>query len=172
VTDRADAPRRRSLLLAGAAGLLGGIVPPPAAAATTRIAWPELRLLDGSTLAPSAWDGIAAVVVFWSTTCPFCKRHNVHVEKLFRSVADRPLRVLGVALDRDPAAVRRYVAGNGYGFAVTLDEGRLQQRFSSRRVIPMSCVVDRHGMLVKVLPGEMFEEDVMELPALAGAAAI
>jgi hypothetical protein len=60
--------------------------------------------------------GRAAVVVFWSTTCPFCRRHNQHVEKLHRPPpAPAPLAVLGVARDRDAEAVRRHAA-HGYTF--------------------------------------------------------
>ena len=48
--------------------------------------------------APAAqWAGHAAVVVFWSTTCPFCKRHNQHIEKLYRAADPQTLAILGVA---------------------------------------------------------------------------
>ena len=33
---------------------------------------------------------------------------------------------------------------------------------SSRRVIPLTLTVDRQGRLGREIPGEMFEEDVME----------
>jgi hypothetical protein len=36
--------------------------------------WPELTLLDGARWVPAA--DRAQVVVFWSVSCPFCKRHN------------------------------------------------------------------------------------------------
>ena len=32
-------------------------------------------------------EGKAVVAVFWSTTCPFCRRHNAHVEKLRQAAA-------------------------------------------------------------------------------------
>lgn len=131
------------------------------------VAWPEVALLDGQRLAPASWQGQAAVVVFWSTTCPFCRRHNQHVEKLHRAAAGKPLRVLGVARERDPALVRRYAAAQGYSFPITLDSGPLAQVLSLRNLIPLTVVVDRQGRLKRVLPGEMFEEDLLELIALA-----
>ena len=48
-----------------------------------------------------------------------------------------------------------------------VEGGQLRQRLTSRRVVPMPCVLDRQGRLVQVLPGEMFEEDVMEFARLA-----
>jgi hypothetical protein len=34
---------------------------------------------------------------------------------------------------------------------------------STRRIIPLTLLVDRRGRLKQAIPGEMFEEDVMEL---------
>ena len=127
------------------------------------IEWPQIKLIDGGVLSPASWRGQAAVVVFWATYCPFCKRHNAHVDKLYRATQGQALRVLGVALDADEKAVRQYMANNQYEFPVALDGGSLRQRLTSRRVIPMTCVLDRQGRLLQAIPGEMFEEDVLGL---------
>lgn len=154
---------RRALLLALGASAL----PLAAAPAPAQIRWPSIALLDGSTLTAADWADTGAIVVFFTTTCPYCKRHNVHVDKLHRTLAGRHLRVLGVAGDRDPASVRRYMAANGYAFPVAMDAGRLRPLFTTRDVVPTTCVVDRAGRLLETLSGEMFEEDVMELAQLA-----
>ena len=125
--------------------------------------WPPIRLLDGTTIEPAAWRDTAAVVVVWATWCPFCRRHNPHVEKLHRSLAGRPLRVIGASIDRDPELVRRYVREHGYTFPMTMDAAPLRQRLGLRTGIPLTAVVDRAGRLVEQIPGEMFEEDVLEL---------
>jgi len=130
------------------------------------VQWPsDIPLLDGGRWAPA--PGQAQVVVFWSTSCPFCRRHNAHVDKLHRSLAGRPVSVLGVARDRDPAAVRRYIAQQGYGFPVTLAWQEMAAALSRRNMIPLTVSVDRQGRLREVIPGEMFEGDVMDLASLA-----
>jgi hypothetical protein len=73
------------------------------------------------------------------------------------------LGVLGVALEDDAGAVRRYMASQGYQFPVTLDDGTLRRQFTARRVIPMTCVLDRQGRLLQAIPGEMAEDDVLGL---------
>ncbi len=157
--------KRRDCLLAGMAGVVAGSVrsaePPPARG----IDWPALRLLDGEPLAPASWRGQPALVVVWATYCPFCKRHNAHVDKLARQMRGQPLRILGLATDTDEAAVRSYMANNNYQFPVALDTGKLRQQLTQRRVIPMTCLIDRQGRLIEAIAGEMFEEDVMELAA-------
>ncbi|MDO9284364.1 MAG: TlpA disulfide reductase family protein, partial [Aquabacterium sp.] len=144
-----------------------GAMAPPAQG--DRVRWPEVRLLDGRLLAAPALRGQAAVLVFFSTTCPFCLRHNQHVQKLVAASAGLPLQVLGVALERSADEVRQYLARRGLAFDVTLDERALRSVLSPRRVIPLTCVLDRDGRLREVIPGEMFEDDVLGLTRWARA---
>lgn len=166
--------RRRDLLHA-CAGLAFGCPPailPGAVAAVGParagevVTWPEVTLLDGTRWQGPPQAGAATVVVFWSTTCPFCLRHNAHVEKLRRATQGRSLQILTVAREKDPATVRAYLQRHGYGFAVTLQADPMAQALATRKVIPLTVTVGRDGRLRQVIPGEMFEEDVMELARL------
>lgn len=163
-------PPRRRQWLGAAAGLVlaprawADAVP---AARGERVAWPAgLPLLDGGAWQPR--PGQAVVVVFWSTTCPFCQRHNRHVEKLHQALQGRDAAVLGAARDTDAGAVKAYMARHGLGFPVTMAWRGLAAALSARRIIPLTVTVDRDGRLHQVIPGEMFESDVLGLAALAG----
>lgn len=138
----------------------------PARAGET-VLWPEVTLLDGSRWSAARAAGKAVVVVFWSTTCPFCLRHNAHVARLQRQSAGLPLEIVTVAIDRDAASVRRYLELHGHRFAVTLDHKAMAAALSTRRMIPLTVTVARDGRLRQVIPGEMFEDDVLELARLA-----
>jgi thiol-disulfide isomerase/thioredoxin len=141
----------------------------PAGATDAPVAWPAIELLDGTVWSPESWRGQAGVLLIWATWCPFCVRHNPHVDALHRAAqaAGRPLRVLAASLDRDPERVRRYVRERGYAFPVTMGAEALRARFALRRVTPTTVTFDRRGRLVQRIPGEMFEEDVMALIGLA-----
>jgi thiol-disulfide isomerase/thioredoxin len=170
MTPAATIARRR--VLAALALATAGAAPRARAAAAQKgelVAWPAVTLLDGRRLEPAHWQGRLGVVVFWSTTCPFCRRHNQHVEKLQRAAraAGAPLAVLGVARDRDAATVQRYAQAQGYSFDITQDVAPMAAALAPRNLIPQTAVVGRDGRLVQLLPGEMFEEDVMELLDLA-----
>lgn len=158
--------KRRALLAAAATTVCGAAVAAPAQPGEA-VRWPTVQLLDGRTWSAEQVRGQALVVVFWSTTCPFCLRHNAHVEMLRRTLAGKPVQILTAARDRDPAAVRRYLERHGYGFPVTLDHAPLADALSTRQVIPLTILVDRQGRLRQVIPGEMFEEDVLELQNLS-----
>jgi thiol-disulfide isomerase/thioredoxin len=131
------------------------------------VPWPEVTLLDGGRFGAAQAAGHAMVVVFWSITCPYCRRHNPHVEKLHRAAAGKPLRVLGVARDRDPAAVRQHALAQGYSFPITLDAQPLAEVLSLRKLTPLTVTTDRQGRLKQVIPGEMIEDDVLGLLQLA-----
>ena len=133
--------------------------------------WPAVRLLDGTILEPDSWREQASVVVFWATYCPYCKRHNAHVDKLARAMSGQRLRILGVAPDTDEQVVRRYMAANDYRFPVTMDGTSLRAQLGLRFVTPMTCVFDRAGRLAQAIPGEMFEADVLGFAKLASSAA-
>lgn len=167
------AARRRALAGLGALLLAGTGRARAQAAPGERIEWPALTLLDGRTLAPEAWRDTAAVVVFWTTWCPFCRRHNARIDRLHRlmQAQGRRLRVLGVALDGDEAALREYQRANGYAFPVAAGQAALRARFTARRVIPTTCVVGRDGRLRECIAGEMAEDDVMALARHADAPA-
>ncbi len=164
-------PAALGLLVRGPLGTLGTLGPlalDSAVAAPAQqgqaVQWPGVTLLDGKPLTATELQAKPAVVVFWTTTCPFCRRHNQHLEKLHRAAlaAGSPLRVLAAARDRDATTVRRYAQAQGYSFDITLDHLPLAAALSESKVSPLTVYVDRHNRLQQLLPGEMFEEDVME----------
>lgn len=160
--------KRRDIIVAGPALLGAGWARADAlpAAPGERVQWPaSVALLDGQAWQPAA--GQAQIVVIWSTSCPFCRRHNVHLEKLHRALAGRPGAVLGVARESDRAQVQRYAAEQGYSFPVTLAWREFAAALSTRNMIPLTVTVDRSGRLRQVIPGEMSEADVLELASLA-----
>jgi hypothetical protein len=79
--------------------------------------------------------------------------------------------VLSPGAWRDTAAVREHLATNHFHFPTVMGSESFRQGFTTRRVIPMTCLVDRRGRLQQVIPGEMSEEDVLSLASVAGTPA-
>jgi len=150
-----------------AAGALRSAADGPALGDAVR--WPGVRLLDqrsgqaGARIEAAHLRDTAWVLVFFATDCPYCRRHNHHVQKLLQASQGQPLQVLGVALDHDPQIVRAYLQQQGFSFPVTMDAAPLRAAVTQRQGVPLTVVVDRRGRLREVIPGEMFEEDVLGL---------
>ena len=164
-----DVLSRRSVLLGAAvsAWACADTVLAASDPAGAVIEWSPLRMLDGSTLKAQDWQGVPVVVVFWATWCPYCKRHNAHVEKLFQASVGKKLGVLGVSTEADQGKVLRYMHSNQFHFPVALADHGFRAQFSDRRVIPLTCLVSSSGRLVQVVPGEWSQDDVMALAAAA-----
>lgn len=167
--------RRRTLLSRLAPAILAAPLAPwmrgASAAAAARgeaVVWPSVALLDGTPWPAEQVRGQAVVVVFWRLDCPYCERHNAHLDKLYRAAAGKPLTVLGVVVrERDARAVRQHMARRGWQFPVTLDAAPLSAVLSERRSVPLTVSVDRQGRLREVIPGEMFEDDMLGFLKLA-----
>lgn len=150
-------------------GAQGPAFVPPAPALGDRVAWPPISLLDGRAVVHPAPGGAASIVVFFSTTCPFCARHNEHVQKLLERSRGLPLRVLAVAHDRQEAHVRTYLQRRALGFDVSLDHVPMRAALTPLKGIPITCAIDRQQRLREVIRGEMFEDDVLGLAKWAGS---
>ena len=157
-------PGRRQALAALCGAGLGLALPGVHAAPAPRaVAWPALQTLDGAPL-PAPWlQGQATLVVFFSTSCAYCRRHIPRLALLQQRQPALPLRVVLAAQDSPAEAVASHVAERGWRFATTLGSAALHDALSPRRVVPLTCAIDRSGLLREVIPGEMTEDDVMGL---------
>lgn len=166
IARRALLARVPLLLGAGlplAARAAGGTLPATAAAGET-VAWPRPRTLDGQPLEAPWQQGLATVLVFYSTDCGYCHRHLPRVQRLAAGPAGAALLAVGVAHDREADAVRQHAQRLGLDrLRFTLDERPLHAVLSQRRITPLTCVIDRGGRLREVIPGEMTEDDVLGL---------
>lgn len=164
--------RRRQVLQALGAGAAASLASPMAVAQTssaeavatdTPLTLPAWHLLDGPVWSPAELHDTALVLVYFSTTCGYCRRHNQRLDGLVRATRGQALRVLGVAEDTDTGRVRQHWREQGHVFPVTLSDDGLRARLTRRRVIPLTLVLDRTARLRELIPGEMAEADVLGL---------
>lgn len=125
--------------------------------------------LDGGTVRLADFDGQVAVVNFWATWCPFCKKEIPHLIDLKREFGDRGLAIVGAALNWQfnstkagrPSVFRQKVGafameeGLNYTVAlVTKDMEKMLHRFGNpSTTIPYTVVVDRQGRVRRTYQG-------------------
>jgi len=132
-----------------------------------RVSLPEVVLLDGRVLPAGHYAGKPVVVEYWASWCPYCARQNPHLQKLTEAVRGKGLEILTVSIDRQPDDAREYLAKHGYTFDAAMETDALREIFGKRRVIPEIFVIEADGRVAEVIPGEMFEEDVLDLARYA-----
>ena len=153
---------RRHVLAGSAAALLWspGVGRASAEPSAPTIHWPELRLLDGTSLTPLGLNTMPVMLVFWETWCPYCKRHNVHIERLYQATLGMHIRVLGATTETNADKLASYLRANQLHFPVAPIARGFRDQFSQRRVIPLTCLVAENGRLLQAIPGEMGYEDL------------
>ena len=160
-----SAVSRRHVLAGTAAALLWspGVSRASAEPSAPTIHWPALRLLDGTSLTPLGLNTMPVMLVFWETWCPYCKRHNVHIELLYQATLGMHIRVLGATTETNADKLASYLRANQLNFPVAHIERGFRDQFSQRRVIPLTCLVAENRRLLQSIPGEMDYEDLYSL---------
>ena len=132
------------------------------------LALPTLALLDGASWTPAAVAGKTLVVYWWASWCPFCAVQSPHIEALWQARKGSGLQVLGLSIDKQPAAAVNYMKSRGYSFPAGMVTPEVAQRLPKPAGLPVVVVLKvaahgREGQVVFAESGEMHPEDIQGL---------
>jgi hypothetical protein len=164
--------RRRALLkalgLAPAAGTAiadaAATSAPPLPKVGAPLALIDMPLINGGDFKASEAQGQVVLLYWWASWCPFCAIQTPSMQKLWDAQRPRGLQMLGLSIDRDVEAPRRYMAQKGY----TFPSGIVGPQAGSALAkpgdgLPVTCVRGRDGRVAFVESGQMFPEDIADL---------
>ncbi|HEY4886643.1 MAG TPA: TlpA disulfide reductase family protein, partial [Myxococcales bacterium] len=129
----------------------------------------------GALLRPGARPAARAVLIsFFSSACESCSKELPVLQTLSTAYAERGLRVISVALDRDEAAAQRtarLLRESGVTFPVIDDRDRriARQYLGSTLQLPSLFIVDGEGKVVVAKKGYT-DDPATFLPAQVAAA--
>jgi thiol-disulfide isomerase/thioredoxin len=66
--------------------------------------------LDGTEVDTAAWKGKVVLIDFWATWCPPCVAGLPEVRKLYQKYHPKDIEMIGVSLDTDGGALKRFLA--------------------------------------------------------------
>lgn len=113
----------------------------------------ELPNLAGKPVALASFRKQWVLLTFFATWCGPCRSELPSLERLHQSRPTGPLRVVGISIDRDQAALEPFVAGLGLTFPVLWDgAGRAGAAYGAAS-IPFSVLIDPAGRAVAVARG-------------------
>lgn len=157
---------------AGAQGVSQGASPSASSAATPRlpdrpapaigalINTPRTTLIDGTVIEANAFRGKVLLVQLWATWCPFCRKQNPLLDKLWRSRRSDGLELLGLSIDEKPDVIKRYLAEHDYRFPVARLDAAWWAAIGRPKGLPILWLIDRESRLRQIEIGEMFPEDI------------
>ena len=99
--------------------------------------------------------GQVTLVNIWATWCIPCRAEMPAMEKLYRELGPKGLRILAVSIDDgDPQDVRSFVNELGLTFDILQDRSGDIQRVYQTTGVPESFLLDRNGVIVFKVIGE------------------
>jgi hypothetical protein len=133
-------------------------LPPPAVG--SRLALPDVTLLDGSTFHASDADGHVLVLYWWASWCPFCAQQSPLMDQLWLAHKGRGLRMLGLSIDRKAEDASTYLAKKGYSFPAGLVTPAMARVLPKPRGLPVTVIRGRQGHVLAAETGQLFPEDI------------
>lgn len=123
----------------------------------------HLETIDGQVLTRESLEGKYLVVQVWATWCPYCHRQNLNLIELANRTKGKPLEIIALSVDRNPALVPPYALKHGLNFPVAMMTPALNKAIGKRKGVPELYVVDPKGKVVQKDWGEMIDLDVYDL---------
>lgn len=121
---------------------------------------PALRAVDASTedsVVIRDFSGEVTLVNIWATWCAPCEAEMPSMQRVYEELGSEGLRILAVSVDRlvDAETVQAWADERDLTFPILHDRtGRIEQTWQTTGV-PESFVIDRHGVIVKKVIGQM-----------------
>ena len=167
-----------SLLRIAGIALMALIGFAPAAAWSAGVGDPapdfSLPTLQDQKVSLEEFKGKVVLINFWASWCTPCQEELPELQKIYQKHHDRGFALIGINIDKKQANAEKFVKRFGLSFPVALDPESSTIRKYQGRAMPMSYLIDRHGVVRQLFFGFNREKlPVMEtaiLEAMDGTA--
>jgi cytochrome c biogenesis protein CcmG, thiol:disulfide interchange protein DsbE len=116
-------------------------------------------LSSGGTLASASLAGKPVYLNFFATWCPPCNIEAPWIEVMQKRYGSRGLHVVGVDMEENAAAAKRFVAKYNLTYPVVVDSGALENLFNVNG-LPVHVFIGRDGKIKRVVVGEMSNAEI------------
>jgi thiol-disulfide isomerase/thioredoxin len=122
--------------------------------------------MDGTRVDTAAWKGKVVLIDFWATWCPPCVAGLPKVRALYQKYHPQDLEIIGVSLDTDAGALKRFLAKHKDAWPQHFDEKSWKSPEVYQRgvqSIPSLWLLDREGVLRTMDAHEDLESELTKL---------
>ena len=110
--------------------------------------------LSGRPLQLNQFRGRVVLLNFWATWCGPCVTEIPVFSRWQRRYGDAGLQVIGISMDDDEIAVKRFVAKHDVSYPILMGDAKLGESFGGVFGLPQSFLIDAHGRIVFRIVGE------------------
>ena len=126
---------------------------------------------SGNTVTFDSYRGTVTLVNFWATWCVPCKKEIPDLIALGKELADKNVKIIGVATDRGinvSEEIAAFVKEYNIPYQNVISTEELESAFDNVRMMPTTFLIDADGKIVQTLVGIRTKEALLEsiLPRL------
>jgi cytochrome c biogenesis protein CcmG, thiol:disulfide interchange protein DsbE len=119
----------------------------------------SLAGLNGTPIALKNYRHQVVVLNFWATWCPPCVEETPSLEQFAQTLRGRDVAVIGISVDQDGDALRKFIAGYHLSYPIARDPDQaLAARFGTFK-FPETYIIDRQGKVAEKIIGAINWED-------------
>jgi cytochrome c biogenesis protein CcmG/thiol:disulfide interchange protein DsbE len=110
--------------------------------------------LSGRPVHLEQFRGRVVLLNFWATWCGPCITEIPVFSRWQRQYGDAGLQVIGVSMDDDEAAVKRFIAKHDVSYPILMGDAKLGESYGGVFGLPQSLLIDARGRIVLRRVGE------------------
>ncbi len=122
-----------------------------------------LPRLDGGNISLAEYRGDKPVVLdFWASWCHNCRRDMPKLSKMYDKYSDQ-VEVIGVNLREPASTASGFVNNQNISFPIAMDSRGTVSNSYGIRFTNTHILIDKEGNIVKTIPGDIKEADIVRL---------
>jgi len=125
---------------------------PPPGAYVKKETYFKLPAAAGGEIDLANYAGKPVIVMFFSETCPYCRKAAPHLEALFQTYKGKGLAVIGISIEDNAEAPKRFAADLGTTFPMAYN-GREPYKQYRAQGVPYIFLLNREHNVKTVWPG-------------------
>lgn len=157
----------RFLILAFLLAGCGGEAVQPPVNGEPAPAFQAASLAGGNAKVPADLAGKVVAIRFWADWCPYCRKEMAELQPVYARLHGRGLEILAVNVAQDRETAQRFIEPLVIRYPVLLDPEGITARAYGVQALPITFLLDRHGIVRGKIVGEatpeVFERRVVEL---------
>ncbi|WP_282019648.1 thiol-disulfide oxidoreductase ResA [Planomicrobium okeanokoites] len=124
---------------------------------------PDFALTDlnGDRHQLSDYKGQGVFVNFWGTWCKPCEKEFPLMDRQYQVYKDQGVQILAVNIAQSDYEVEQYAERKNLTFPIVIDKDKSVMQAYNIRPLPTTILVNPEGAIVKIITGEMSEEDII-----------
>jgi|SRR5215471_7197101 len=109
--------------------------------------------VDGKSGHLSDYRGKIVVLNYWATWCPPCVEETPALIELNKRISPRNGVVLGVSVDEDEQAYKKFIQDHGIDFPTSRDASKKSAQDYGTLMYPETYIIDRKGKIARKVIG-------------------